>query len=424
MTMSNSLTVGERIIIYLGRYQRLKDSFDVPFDVSQDGIAGSLGISRAHAAIELKKLKETGEVEERLAHIKRGRNKRKVYFLTESGERRATDVAEYAQREGIELAPLLDIRRSKGTDFYCSLAPELKPLVAGACVFRRPFRREALPESSAMVLPVDRRGMVDLPQDLAREIETLLTREESKAHHSRAADYWLSEGDPRERLYHLIKAGRKKEAEMLVAMRPSAFIDKGDEPLLEIIAGIESPSERYASRVRTVQGELARSLKDYNYCAEVCGEMQASSNPEEIAMGLLIEGKMMRDTGKAEDGLAKLRDAQRVFDVGPQLNLEIAETLIQIGKSKDALSVLDWSLQQQPDPEIIERGQLLAGIAHLRAHNPNEALRYLSKSIAMTKKKDKKEWYSALAEAYQMAQMPERAREFEAKANPPKKWGE
>lgn len=59
----SGLTVGERIILYVGRYQKHKDSFDVPFDVSQDGIAGSLGISRAHAAIELKKLRECGDVE-------------------------------------------------------------------------------------------------------------------------------------------------------------------------------------------------------------------------------------------------------------------------------------------------------------------------------------------------------------------------
>ncbi|HOL07627.1 MAG TPA: hypothetical protein PKX44_05065 [Methanomassiliicoccaceae archaeon] len=83
--MAITLTVGERILFHLLQYSKYIDSFDAPIDITQDGIAAALRISRAHAALELKKLKNAGEVKERLSHIKRGRTKRKVYFLTPLG---------------------------------------------------------------------------------------------------------------------------------------------------------------------------------------------------------------------------------------------------------------------------------------------------------------------------------------------------
>ena len=86
--MPGTLTVGERIILHLAQYSKYLDSYDAPLDISQDGIAAALRISRAHAAIELKKLKDTGEVVEKLVHIKRGKTKRKVYFLSSPGEER------------------------------------------------------------------------------------------------------------------------------------------------------------------------------------------------------------------------------------------------------------------------------------------------------------------------------------------------
>ncbi|HVO78323.1 MAG TPA: hypothetical protein VMS79_05595 [Methanomassiliicoccales archaeon] len=421
----SGLTVGERIILYVGRYQKHKDSFDVPFDVSQDGIAGSLGISRAHAAIELKKLRESGEVEEKLAHIKRGRNKRKVYFLTASGEERAAKILQFAQSEGIDLGPLLDIRRSRGKDLYASLSPENKEIMAGASVFRKPFRREALPESSALFLPMDRRGMVDMPPELADEVESLLKREERRRHHSRAADYWLAEGDYQERLYHLIEAGRAKEAEMLIASKSQTLLSIGGEDLLESASKIESPSERYAPKVRSVQGELARMAGDHDYCESVCEEMVSSSDRTERAIGFEIRGRMLRDQGKLEDSLVAFDQASAQGGSDWSVGLDKAETLIGMGNGVEAIACLDGILQNPTlDPESLDRSYFLAGRAHLLCGQPAEALRFLSKGVAITKVKDKRQWYAALSEAYSASGMADKAKEYGALANPPKKWGQ
>jgi DNA-binding PadR family transcriptional regulator len=52
----------------------------------QEGIAYSIGIYRTHVPLYLRKLVEEGFVEERLAHIKGVKRRRKVYLLTEKGK--------------------------------------------------------------------------------------------------------------------------------------------------------------------------------------------------------------------------------------------------------------------------------------------------------------------------------------------------
>lgn len=107
--MAGEITVSERILFHLGNYVKYEDKFEVPFDVTQDGISQACGISRAHAAIELKKLRESGVVEERLSHVRRGKARRKVYFLTQAGKPKARDVQQYVRQNGIE--PMVDVSR-------------------------------------------------------------------------------------------------------------------------------------------------------------------------------------------------------------------------------------------------------------------------------------------------------------------------
>ncbi len=107
--MAGEITVSERILFHLGNYIKYEDKFEVPFDVTQDGISQSCNISRAHAAIELKKLREAGIVEERLSHVRRGKARRKVYFLTQPGKPKARDVQQYVRQNGI--SPMVDASR-------------------------------------------------------------------------------------------------------------------------------------------------------------------------------------------------------------------------------------------------------------------------------------------------------------------------
>jgi len=104
--MGGQLTVSERIVFHLNNYVKFEDKYEVPFDVTQDGISQACAISRAHAAIELKKLKASGVVDEKLSHVRRGKSRRKVYSLTVQGKARAVEIVQYVKDN--DIATLVD----------------------------------------------------------------------------------------------------------------------------------------------------------------------------------------------------------------------------------------------------------------------------------------------------------------------------
>jgi tetratricopeptide (TPR) repeat protein len=100
--MGGSLTVSERILFHLSAYVKYEGKYEAPFGITQDGIAQACGISRAHAAIELKKLKASGIVDERLSHVRRGKTRRKVYFLSHEGKQRGSAIVQYVRENNID----------------------------------------------------------------------------------------------------------------------------------------------------------------------------------------------------------------------------------------------------------------------------------------------------------------------------------
>jgi len=100
--MAGELTVSERILFHLNGYIKFEDKYEVPFDITQDGISQACSISRAHAAIELKKLKASGVIEEKLSHVRRGKARRKVYFLSMAGKSKASKIVQHVNDNGIE----------------------------------------------------------------------------------------------------------------------------------------------------------------------------------------------------------------------------------------------------------------------------------------------------------------------------------
>ena len=97
-------TVGETIVEYLEQLpvENLTAQDVWPPDATQDGIAAAIGRSRAHVALELKRLRAKRLVEVvATVHVKGGKLRRKVY--------RAVDPAQHAMyaREGGERIPLV-----------------------------------------------------------------------------------------------------------------------------------------------------------------------------------------------------------------------------------------------------------------------------------------------------------------------------
>src|SRR5213076_1212833 len=97
------VTVGERILVHLSVVLRHADAYECPVEMTQDGIATGLSLSRAHVALELKRLKTSGRVGERMAHVAHARSRRKVYDLTSSGQEIARKMRDHARSRTVQL---------------------------------------------------------------------------------------------------------------------------------------------------------------------------------------------------------------------------------------------------------------------------------------------------------------------------------
>lgn len=108
--------MGERILVHLSGFLRHADAYECPIDMTQDGIAAVLALSRAHVALELKRLKTSGKVQERMAHVTNARSRRKVYELTPAGQEIARRMREHARGRTVQLAEPEGLRSLQGAE--------------------------------------------------------------------------------------------------------------------------------------------------------------------------------------------------------------------------------------------------------------------------------------------------------------------
>jgi tetratricopeptide (TPR) repeat protein len=64
---------------------KYENQFEVPFNITQEGIAQSIGIRRDNIPRAVKTLRETGMIYEKVTRVEQVKRKRKVYFLTTKG---------------------------------------------------------------------------------------------------------------------------------------------------------------------------------------------------------------------------------------------------------------------------------------------------------------------------------------------------
>jgi len=81
-----TLTVDERVILHLMEFIPNEEDFEAPEGTTQAGIAKGVGIERKHVPRAVKKLIIDNLVETRVSHVKGGRQRKKVYFLTFEGK--------------------------------------------------------------------------------------------------------------------------------------------------------------------------------------------------------------------------------------------------------------------------------------------------------------------------------------------------
>ncbi|MFQ6012573.1 MAG: tetratricopeptide repeat protein [Thermoplasmata archaeon] len=128
----------QRIQLHLFDFQRFSDAYEAPLAVTQEGIARAVGINVHHVTQYVRPLLDEEVVQERTSHIREGRRRRKVYFLTPRGRNLAaslrntlleTEVPFQSRKGEVREMPLSQLYQEhrRGTSL-CALLLELKAL--------------------------------------------------------------------------------------------------------------------------------------------------------------------------------------------------------------------------------------------------------------------------------------------------------
>ena len=264
------VTVKERILLHLARFSNVLPGqiYNVPFDLTQDGIAMVVGITRAHASIDLKKLGETGLVMNWLAHQKGARSKRLVYSITKEGMTRAEESKDRLIQEGIDIDVLLDMRRCDPETKWNSLTDADREVFGRVCVLRVPVPRDTFPPTPSGVLPTDVAGMTSIPRETSLKYLEKVSMDTVRGWHSWAADYWLDKNDVQERLYHLVEAGRTAEAGKYARSHEHELVSNPNEDLLRSLGIInqENPGNDTILWMRSRVAYACKSLDALKAC--------------------------------------------------------------------------------------------------------------------------------------------------------------
>ena len=118
--------VQERILLHLRDYVDYADKVEVPFAISQMGIANAVAIARSNVPRAISGMKESGHLIERQAHVTGVSRKRSAYFLTSGGVNLAEDIWEKVSTQPIRL--ILSDGRAEMVDLRLALEATQLPL--------------------------------------------------------------------------------------------------------------------------------------------------------------------------------------------------------------------------------------------------------------------------------------------------------
>ncbi len=308
-------TIRERILLHLSRYAMIDDRemFNLPFDLTQDGIASALGISRAHTSLELKKLRQAGRVKERQVRVIGSNVRRKVYHLEPEGREESKLVKERLDRAGVPVETILDMRQCDPKLMWDKLSESDRDVLGLACVIRIPIHISMLPPASSGVIPVTHKGLVNISTEVKNKYLEAADEESVRIWNSNAADWYIDNDlDDQERLYHLVKAGRSFESNQFLIRKSEEFFTNCNRDLMDIIKEMEDPVKA-PSAAWSVRGRLAISCEDTHYarkCAEKLKELGSKEGEVLVAEIKYIEGDFKNALRYIEYICSKIRCAR------------------------------------------------------------------------------------------------------------------
>lgn len=383
------LNIGQKIIMHLDRFRNTDPTniYNIPWDLTQDGIATSLRISRAHTSIEVKKLKEAGKVEERQTHIKGGKVKRKSYILTPVGAEEVPHIRKYAEENGIDIDALLDLKKQDPNDIIENLSEEDSYSLGCACVFRIPVPMDILPPHKKAVIPSDVFGMTVINEQL-RENMNKVDPAKRDYWHGFAANTWFNDngklGDGFERaqemLYHLTMSGRNIDANKCIRSNTYELTLAPNEDLHESLSKVQ-PIPKYASEVLPVIITVDLSMDDIEGAEKAVSELAGYDEH----LSKLYRSDLEYKNGNTAQAMAILSS----LGDDPMATIRIAKINAENGNLTEARNIAN-SLKGFEDSRIgPERFKLLAQI-DIAEGNREDAYTHLIKARGSVPDREKK----------------------------------
>jgi DNA-binding MarR family transcriptional regulator len=331
----HEVNLHERVLIHLRKYHGISVTEDriSPYEITQDGISMALGISRNHASVILGRMVENGDVTfvvSRIRHSESGM-RRKAYSLTQQGVERYESMVGRLEDEGMEVRDLLlpnNVNYFSG-EMLDSIPEKDMDIIGMVAVMRNHVNRNELPGYVPANMPFDGKGNVMMKTEtrkrlIGRTNETVLRR-----WHSLAADWCAVHcRDVRERVLHLVMAGRRMEAERLIDRNRFLLMD--------------NPSEDIVPQLLEISRDTGRTTVPYVAAMVSIRRMMISE--ARVAISHLERLDVhLANTMKAELELAK-GDCLKAIEIVSDSCRADADTCLVLGKSMMLAHRLDEAL--------------------------------------------------------------------------------
>lgn len=386
-------TIGERLLLHLYTYRSVdpNDYYNIPWDLTQDGISTSLRISRAHASIELKKQKEKGNVIETLVRIQGGKVRRMAYSLNNNGLKAAIMIEEKAKKAGVDIKTLLDMKKQDPAEVLEGLPNGDRFALGVACAFRLSVPLDVLPPHERSVIPADVTNRTTIVQELRVKLFSAADPDEIREWHNFIANYYDSTGqhsvipneDDRalEMAYHLFKAGRVIDGCKVVSAKLFDLMYIDDREFFETVKSIplDSIRPKYKSDFLMLLAELALSQRDLKTARETAEVMTGTEGLEEYGYACLAECLIMRNMkNEAIETIDMINGSGNVLGM-----LKLAEVYLDLDDADNAEAQMNRAsglLSENNLAAGVQRHMLMARI-HAARGEMQDAARHLSKAF-------------------------------------------
>ena len=389
-------TIGDRLILHLYTYRSVnpEDYFNIPWELTQDGISSSLGISRAHASIELKRQKEKGTITETLVRIKGGKVRRYAYSLNDKGLKTAMDLEDRVKAAGLDMRSLIDFKKQEPTQVLDSLSKGDRDALGIACTFRLSVPVSVLPEHARNVVPADVNGRTTITPELRNRILSAATEDELRGWHSYAADYYdkygkdsaIEDEDSRmiEKVYHFVRAGRIRDAHKIIADNFYAMLLSDNRDLYESVRDIPDTDikPKYMLDLMTLRTELALSQHDLKTARESAEKLIDIEGGEEYGFACLAECLLLRKKeDEAKEVISKINGSGNAL--GMLKLAEIYLDLDEIDKAEEQFVSAAKIISDNNLSAVVEKFKVEARIDAARGRM-DDAERHISKAFVST----------------------------------------